>query len=374
MILTQTRALAVDAYRELASKRLFWLVLALSILVAAAFAGISITPKGVGVLWFEIENEFVNSSTITTAQFYKAAFAQFAVPIWLSWIAGILALISTASTFPDFIAGGSIELTLSKPIGRLRLFLTKYVFSLLFVTLQVAAFTGACFLTIGLRGGEWIPGLFMAVPIVTLMYSFLYCVCVLAGIITRSGIASLLLTLLFWFLLFLLNTADISFIQFREMNQFRQEGLVKRIKDFETPAKQGDPAPIERSEAAAKRVEELKKTLAEVEENGRTIRFVSSILVGVKTVLPKTGETVGLLERNLMDAIKLPGAAEVETDDPFITQGLQGKMGESAQRQIAERTEEALRGRNVWWVLGTSIGFEAVVLGLAGWIFCRRDF
>ena len=30
--------------------------------------------------------------------------------------------------------------------------------------------------------------------------------------------------------------------------------------------------------------------------------------------------------------------------------------------------------RDAWWALGTSGGFQVVVLGLAAWIFARRDF
>jgi hypothetical protein len=29
---------------------------------------------------------------------------------------------------------------------------------------------------------------------------------------------------------------------------------------------------------------------------------------------------------------------------------------------------------SAWYVFGTSAIFEAVVLGLAAWVFCRRDF
>ena len=43
---------------------------------------------------------------------------------------------------------------------------------------------------------------------------------------------------------------------------------------------------------------------------------------------------------------------------------------QKAQREFLEK----LRERPVWWVVGTSLGFEALVLCLAGFIFCRRDY
>ena len=122
----------------------------------------------------------------------------------------ILAVISTAAIVPDFVSGGAVELALSKPIGRVRLFLTKYFMGLLFVTLQVGVFSLASFLVIGLRGGAWEPRLFMAIPIVVGVFSFLFCVSALVGLLTRSTIAALLLTLLFWIFLFILNAADSS--------------------------------------------------------------------------------------------------------------------------------------------------------------------
>src|SRR5258705_12779130 len=88
-----------------------------------------------------------------------------------------------ASIFPDFTAGGSVDLYLSRPISRLRLFLTKYATGLLFVALQVAVFASACFLVIGIRGGAWEPRIFLSIPLVVLVFSLLFCICVLLGLL-----------------------------------------------------------------------------------------------------------------------------------------------------------------------------------------------
>ena len=42
--------------------------------------------------------------------------------------------------------------------------------------------------------------------------------------------------------------------------------------------------------------------------------------------------------------------------------------------EAQEEAERAARSRSIPWLLGTSIGFEAVALTLAAWIFCRRDY
>ena len=143
----QTKALFLDAYRDLNARKLFWIVLILNVLVVAGFAALGVSGNRISIFAWQIPQE------IPFAQFvYKWIFTYVIVGQWLTWIATILALISTASIFPDFMAGGAIDLYLSKPIGRLRLFLTKYVAGLLFVPLQVTVFTIGSFFVLGWRG------------------------------------------------------------------------------------------------------------------------------------------------------------------------------------------------------------------------------
>ena len=70
---------------------------------------------------------------------------------------------------------------------------------LLFVTAQVTIFALCSFLVLGFRGKLWAPSVFIAIPVVVLVFSYLFSICVLIGVITRSTIAALLLTLLVWF-------------------------------------------------------------------------------------------------------------------------------------------------------------------------------
>ena len=170
----QTVALFVDAYRELNHRRLFWVTIVLSGLVVAAFAAIGNDEEGLTILHWSIPFPFVSTNFIPRADFYKFTFAQLGVGYWLGWIATIIGLVSTASIFPDFVDRGSIDLMLSKPIGRTRLFFTKFLTGLLFAGLQVTVFTLASFLVIGLRGGDWEPWIFISIPLVLLFFSYLF--------------------------------------------------------------------------------------------------------------------------------------------------------------------------------------------------------
>ena len=113
-VLRQTLAILHDAYRELNAKKMFWIVLLLSGLAMGAFAVISVTPEGLKLAGYDWDTGFVAPKSL-----YKYVFNQVIVEYWLTWAATILAIVSTAGIFPDFISGGSIDLFISKPISRL---------------------------------------------------------------------------------------------------------------------------------------------------------------------------------------------------------------------------------------------------------------
>ena len=46
MIFMQTRALFIDAYRELNAKKLFWITMALNLMAVVIFASLGINAKG----------------------------------------------------------------------------------------------------------------------------------------------------------------------------------------------------------------------------------------------------------------------------------------------------------------------------------------
>jgi hypothetical protein len=137
MILTQTAAMLVDAYRELNARKLFWITIGLNLVVDHRLR----LPRhqrggrelpGTGTSTPRDEQRVHLARTVL-----QAAVRQLGHPVWLSWVATILALVSTASIIPDLVSGGSIETMVSKPISRVRLFLTKYATGLLFAVLQV---------------------------------------------------------------------------------------------------------------------------------------------------------------------------------------------------------------------------------------------
>ncbi|RMD73911.1 MAG: hypothetical protein D6820_17810, partial [Lentisphaerae bacterium] len=213
----QTWALLVDSYRLLLSRKLFWITLVISAVAVLLYASIGFDERGF-FLFFGAAHfpsaTFRAGSEWATAM-YLGIFSYFIVQFWLTWAAALLALMSTAPLFNDFMAEGAIDLVLSKPVGRIRVFFVKYMGGLLFVVIQVAFFAVGVFLCAGWRVGEWNWKVFWAIPLVTIFYSYLYCVMVLMTMITRSTMASFLLTILFWVILWSVNLTE------RQLNQMR---------------------------------------------------------------------------------------------------------------------------------------------------------
>lgn len=391
MIAIQTAALFRDAYRELNARKLFWVTMGLNLIAVAIFAGLGINERGPSFLHWTFDNEFFNTGLISRELFYKLQFTMWGIPFWLSWIAAILALISTAGMFPDLISGGVIETMLSKPISRWRLFFTKYLAGLLFVALQVLVFSLGCFLVIWIRGGAIQPSLFLAVPIVVVFFSYLFAVCALLGLVTRSTIAALLLTILFWFLLFLANASEGLVLAQREGSMVRAQdasaNLENQIVFAEQRLEQLDAAgtpptdpdgqaitdPRARQEFANQFLATSRKRKERAEQSVQTWTRWSRVVISVKAVLPKTQETVGLLKRYLIteDEIKALAAQSTgfelpedkEPDGPAF-----------ADPRAKQRVEDIKAARSMGWVLGTSLAFEAVCLILCVLIFARRDF
>lgn len=390
-------ALLVDTYRQLNSQKLFWITLILSGLIVAGFAAIGINEKGVTLLWFEIGSfgGAVTSDLIPPATLYKQMFVSFGVSFWLAWLATILALVSTAGMIPTFIAGGAIELTLSKPVSRVKLFLYKFLMGLLFTALQVGVFSLACFLLIGIRGGDWQPKVFLAIPLVVLFYSYLFSICALLGLVTRSTMAALLLTLLCWLGLFSLNVADGMMLQFKHLSAMQSESLPKRIEAQEKEAtrafntfwyqeqgltkeqaeaegKTPPPPTRERLREINGRLAVLEDDLTEAQEDIKKWTMWSRVVFGVKTAFPKTSETTELLSRTLRkDLSPMGDNTEADAEETPIEIG---NLSARERRELQRRITEEIDSRSLWWVLGTSILSEAILLAICCIIFARRDF
>jgi hypothetical protein len=418
----QTLAIFVDAYRELNSRKLFWVVLGLSLAVVAALAVPGNNERGVTAFGMTMDVPFLSTKAVSPGGFYKFLFSWFGINLWLAWGATILALISTAGMIPELVSNGAVELVLSKPLGRMRLFLTKYAAGLMFVALQAAVFSIGAVLVIGLRGGVWDVKPLMTVPLMVLFYSYLFSVCALVGMLTRSTLLALLATVLVWLASWLAATVEQVMLDQRlrqEQQVARMEGQITTFKGTleaidtqlremgvdpaseeakaaaTTTSDAGDAEGPERSRRQTRRnarnlleagralleqasssntpeglvknraqvqrqVERMESEVGPLRETSNTTTKWHKRVYAVNALLPKTGETKRLFQRYVIDQSDMDGFLRL--------------LMEETRDEDAGTVEKALDDRSLTWVIGTSLAFELIVLGVATVIFVRRDF
>lgn len=429
----QTWAILLDAYRELNSKKLFWISLSISLVVVVALALPTQTERGFSIFGARLETgpfQLLGSKAISASAFYKFIYSWFGINLWLGWGATILALITTASMIPDLVSSGSIELTLAKPIRRLRLFLTKYAAGLVFVGLQAGVFALGTIMVIGIRSGVWDVRPLLIIPIMVLFFSFLHCMSVLTGLLTRSTLMSLLVVLIMWLTIWALASVETVFLgqvtgTEREISRItEQQKTFSNARDVidgkikaATPSQPLAPSPAEsaadaspdsssslsdstrpppgrrsanqgtrRVLRAGERMQEMLSAATDTDLNSLNARredvnaqimSLDNELVIQKdalaasqrwhwwlymtySIFPKTGETKDLFQRWVIDKSDWDGFLKM--------------LDEFSDGNGRQDPQEALNQRPLWWVIGTSLGFEAVILGIACWIFCRRDF
>jgi hypothetical protein len=96
------------------------------------------------------------------------------------------------------------------------------------------------------------------------------------------------------------------------------------------------------------------------------------LMYDVETVLPKTSQTTQIMSRSLSMDQRLNGGdasmnSRNEGDyDPQSRREERAGAGRAAAKDLSQRSP--------WWIIGTSLIFEAVILTLTAWKFARQDY
>ncbi len=385
LMLRPTCAILVDSVRALRAKWLFWIVLGLSAIVVLLYGSIGFDEAGVTYFYGlgHIESPYFFDGSPFSSILLEVIFSIFIVNIWLAWGAMILALVSTAGILPDFLADGSIDLILAKPITRARVFLTKYVGSLTFVFVQVLVFCVGIFLILYWRTGDWRLEVFWAVPLLVLMFSYLYSIMALLNIWTRSTLASLLITAVAWMLIGVFNQADTMLTMFKVNSDVAVELYEERIAEEEIA--RADAEAIEDqhgAEAAEDRIAALELKRVNADDNWEVGNRFYQPVHWISHVMPKTSETVSLLQR-WMEADSELGFEDLlmgnfgsgEDDKKNARSQDASFFGDREIRETTtERVYEYVDSRGAFYIIGTSLLFEFFLIGLATFFFARQDF
>jgi ABC-type transport system involved in multi-copper enzyme maturation permease subunit len=340
----QFLAILIDTWRLIRARKLFWIALVITLLVGLAYASLGYNDRGLSLFFLlDIPNEALAKGTPGAAETSFTAF-YVVTEWWTTFFGMILALITCSSIFPEFMAPGSIDTLLSKSISRPQLFLAKFVSGLLFAAVQVALLAVIAFLAIRWRLGFWHLPVFWSVPLGIIFFSYLYAICVFLGVWTRSTLAALMLTLIVW--------AGCKSVGFAE----------------------GVAAALSKTSAAS--------TLGADGKGSKIASAAYSIIHGIRFVLPKTSETTQLVERSVMRETDKAYKREKDREDAIqANMELNRMFGQkpepvSSVRERVENDMEAMEGlrQSPAYIIGTSLLFEALVLGLGCWIFSRRDY
>jgi len=378
-------AMLIDTWRELTSRFLFWIVLAISAFIVLLLTSVGFDETGISLWWglSHSEHDLLRRGTRNLDVVYRAFFSDVLVGFWLTYAATFLGLISTASVFPDFLSGGGVDMLLAKPRRRASIFMAKFVASLLFAAVPVTLVCLGVLLSMRMALGVWEFEILSALPYVLLFYSSLFAVCVLVGTITRSALASLLLTVVIWGLFLAASavesTAGFAYDQIQEdpepvqngddvpKNKRRRRGPPRAVQ-VEMEEDEFDQASLE--ESAFDRAARLES----LEEFAANAALTERIASAIRWPLPKGVEIIDLMRERI-----------TPEDDPnfFIAFGMtmSGQPIELAETvgSLADQvTDNILSARKVRrsnrYVIGTTVLFQAITLGLAiGW-FTRRDY
>lgn len=131
-------------------------------------------------------------------------------------IALLIGLIITAFFIPNMLRKGSIDLLLSKPIGRSQLLVYKYIGGLTFVFLVTSFTVGGIWLVLALRSGFWDPGFLAVIPLLTFTFAIIYAMSTFTAVITRSPIAAMIVSIVFMLFLYIVGQVKSAFDGIRD--------------------------------------------------------------------------------------------------------------------------------------------------------------
>lgn len=141
-------------------------------------------------------------------------------------IALLIGLIITSFFIPNMLRKGSVDLFISKPIGRSQLLIYKYIGGLTFVFLVTTFTVGGIWLVIALRSGFWDPSFLAVIPILTFTFAIVYAMSTVVAVFTRSAIAAMVLSIGFMLMLYIVGQVKTIF------DAIRAAGRTERMPDW----------------------------------------------------------------------------------------------------------------------------------------------
>lgn len=216
----------------------------------------------------------------------------------------LVSVVVTAAFVPTMIRKGTLELLLVRPLPRWQLIVFTYAAALLFVAGLLGLLILATWLVTGLLTGLWSPGILLALPTLLLFFALLLGVSVFTGVVTRSAVAAMLVTITTWGVLFVVGLMHMQVIGSR----IRAENA-------------GRPRPVSVADALRPRAPAAagRPRRSAAERTPFHTTTVARVVEAVYAVLPHTEDLDTMVDRQLMRDFAVGGRLRQLMESPDFT-------------------------------------------------------
>jgi ABC-type transport system involved in multi-copper enzyme maturation permease subunit len=228
-----------DTFRQALASRIFWIMLGVSALCFVFCLGISVeTSLGPRLpddtALFTADNQPFTGNNVRPGSIsllfgfmhiehnrHAEEAVHFIQVVLAGFVAGFLGfalvLMWTSGFVPEFLQPNVAAVLLAKPLPRSVLLIGKYLGVLTFVGFQMLVFFLGTWLALGLRTGVWGTGYLAVVPLFLLEFAVIFSFTVLVAVLTRSTVACLFGSMLFWLMCWGMNVGRHFAVGFEQL-------------------------------------------------------------------------------------------------------------------------------------------------------------
>jgi ABC-type transport system involved in multi-copper enzyme maturation permease subunit len=213
----------------------------------------------------------------------------------------LVSVVVTAAFVPTMIRKGTLELLLVRPVPRWQLIVFTYAAALLFVAGLLGLLILATWLVTGLLTGLWSPGILLALPTLLLFFAMLLSVSVFTGVVTRSAVAAMLVTITTWGVLFVVGLVHMQVVASRIRTETADRPRPVSVADALRPQASSPPG---RSQASATARTPFHTTT------------VARVVETIYAILPHTEDLDTMVDRQLMRDFAVGGRLRQLMESP----------------------------------------------------------
>lgn len=327
------RALARDAYLQVADNLVFRIMLVLVLVMVACTFVIGFRDDHIAILFGLGKIEYdtviggiggffgVIGSENRSATFVEQIQSSFATSIAGSFGA-LFSVVATSFFVPRMLEKGAADTLFSKPVNRGVLVLSRWFGAIVFVAILAVVLVFGMWAGFAVASGYTDPRFLWAAPMLIYQFALLSAISTFFGALTRSSIATLLLTVLSWWGCVAVHAAWLFFFEYLTTMEERgiDFGEMERAEaEAAADGTSGEPRSVENAEPQA------------------FVQFLDDVVTIGHYVLPKTGDAAELTElvrktlhgenRTLLGGIELRGqtlAVHERADGAIVVRSPEG--------------------------------------------------